>query len=66
MWSPLQNALLMEEKKQDDLRGTEKFAMASRLTERKLDEASGPLIIPGNVFAHSLQENRFREVVVCG
>lgn len=56
----------MEEKKQDDLRGTEKFAMASRLTERKLDEASGPLIIPGNVFAHSLQENRFREVVVCG
>ena len=42
------------------------FAMASCLTERKLDKASNPLIIPGSTFAnHSLQDNRFKKTVVC-
>ena len=39
-------------KRQDVLHGTKKIAVASCLTERKLNEASKPLIIPGNVFVH--------------
>jgi hypothetical protein len=42
--------------------------MASCLTERKLDDASKPLIIPGNVFAHRSfavgRESVFKESLV--
>lgn len=39
----------------------QKFAMASCLTETKLNEAPSPLIISGSTFAnHSLQDNRFK------
>jgi hypothetical protein len=36
----------------------QKFAIASCLTEGKLDEASNPLIIPGDEFAHRFQRSR--------
>ena len=43
----------------------QRFVVASCLTERKLDEASNPLIIPGGLFAHrSIQGNKKIVVVV--